>query len=124
VQRLSSAGLLASIQYVPGDEPLGTVKAQSPDSGGSAKTGSHVTLSVSSGPGGNPMETVPDTTGQRIPDAVRTLNHAGLRLILLRRTVADQSQAGTVVDQTPSAGAHAPKNAQVVVYMGAYRGPR
>jgi eukaryotic-like serine/threonine-protein kinase len=121
VQQLASAGLLASVQYVPGDDPLGTVTAQSPAGGASAKTGSHVTLSVSSGPGGNPMETVPDTTGQRIPQAVQTLNRAGLRLILLRRTVSDQSQAGTVVDQTPKAGAHAPKNAQVVVYMGAYR---
>jgi beta-lactam-binding protein with PASTA domain len=124
VQRLSSTGLLVSVQYVPGDQPLGTVTAQSPDGGSSATTGSHVTRSVSSGPGGNPTETVPETTGQRIPQAVQTPNHAGLRLVLLRRTVTDQSQAGYVVDETPGAGQRAPKNAQVLVYMGAYRGTR
>ena len=50
------------------------------------------------------------------------MNQAGLRLVMLRRTVTDRSQAGKVVGQTPSAGAHAPKNSQVLVYMGAYKG--
>jgi beta-lactam-binding protein with PASTA domain len=123
VQKLAGQGLLASIQYVPGKATLGVVTAQSPQSGTTAPAGSHVTLSVSSGPGRNLQETVPDVAGKRVPDALRTLNAAGLRLILLRRTVADQAQAGTIVEQTPQPGAHAPRNAQVLVYMGAYRGP-
>jgi len=122
VQRLAGTGLLASIQYVPGDEPLGTVTAQSPSAGATAKGGAHVTLSLSSGPGDKEQETVSDTTGQTIPQAVQTLNQAGLRLILVKRAVSDKTQAGKIVDQTPSPGAKAPKNAQVLVYMGAYKG--
>ena len=77
MQSLADAGLLVSIQYVPGDEPLGTVRAQSPPGGTTAATSSHVTLSVSSGPGGAEQESIPDTSGQTIPQAVRTLNGAG-----------------------------------------------
>ena len=85
------------------------------------KSDSHVTISVSSGPGAKETETVPDVSGQRVTEAVQTLNRSGLRLILLRRQVSDRSEAGRIVDQTPQSGARAPKNAQVVVYMGAYR---
>jgi serine/threonine-protein kinase len=98
------------------------VTAQSPSADASTRTGSHVTLSVSSGPGEKEQESVPDVVGKRIPDALRSLNDAGLRLILLKRAVADRSQAGAVVEQTPKPGAQAPKNAQVLVYMGAFRG--
>ena len=64
--------------------------------------------------------TVPDVTGRTIPQAVSALQHAGLRLIFLKKPVTDRSLAGTVVEQTPAPGAKAPKNAQVLVYMGAY----
>lgn len=121
VQRLDRAGFVASVAYVPADTPLGTVVAQSPDGGASAPARSQVTVNVSSGPGGNPPETVPDVVGQRIPQAVSTLNGAGLRLIFLRAPVADQARAGAVVAQTPQPGKQAPRNAQVLVYMGAYR---
>jgi beta-lactam-binding protein with PASTA domain len=122
MQQLSGRGLLASIQYVPGDATLGTVVAQSPSAGASTQTGAHVTVNASSGPGQKPQETVPDVVGKSIPDAVRAVNAAGLRLILLRRTVPDRPHAGLVVEQTPQPGAHAPHNAQVLVYMGAYKG--
>jgi PASTA domain len=122
VQQLAEQGLRASVQYVPGTEPLGTVTAQFPAAGATATTGAHVTLSVSSGPGDKPAEDVPDVAGKTVPDALRALNAAGLRLILLKRSVADQTEAGTIVEQTPAAGASAPRNAQVLVYMGAFRG--
>jgi beta-lactam-binding protein with PASTA domain len=122
VQQLSERGLRASIQYVPGDPPLGTVTAQSPAAGANAQNGEHVTVNASAGPGQNAQETVPDVGGKTIPDAVRAMNAAGLRLILLKRTVPDRPHAGLVVEQTPQPGAQAPHNAQVLVYMGAYRG--
>jgi beta-lactam-binding protein with PASTA domain len=121
VQQLDQAGFKASVAYVPGTQPLGTVVAQTPAGGASAKTGSQVTVNVSSGPNQNPEETVPDVVGQRIPQAVSTLNQSGLRLILLRSRVDDPSEAGVIVAQTPLPGKHAPKNAQVLVYMGAYQ---
>ena len=50
------------------------------------------------------------------------MQSAGLHLVMLRRTVTDQSEAGKVVAQTPAAGQQAPKNSRVVVYMGAFTG--
>lgn len=123
VQQLATAGFRISLQYVPSDDPLGTVVAQSPRPGASAPAGSHVTVNAASGPGRKPQETVPSVTGGSLPDAVSTANGAHLRLIYVRRTVTDHAQAGVVVDQSPAPGAHAPRNAQILAYLGAYRGP-
>ena len=121
LQQLDQAGFHASIAYVPGTQPLGTVIAQSPAGSASAKTGSQVTVNVSSGPGGNPEETVPNVVGRRIPQALDALHAAGLRLVLLNARVSDRSEAGVIVAQTPLPGKHAPKNAQILVYLGAFR---
>jgi beta-lactam-binding protein with PASTA domain len=121
VQQLDQAGFVASIAYVPGTQPLGTVVAQAPSGGSTAKTGSQATVNVSSGPNGNPDETVPNVVGQRIAQALPALHAAGLRLILLRARVSDRSQAGVIVAQSPLPGKKAPKNAQVLVYLGAYQ---
>jgi beta-lactam-binding protein with PASTA domain len=123
VQQLATAGFRISLQYVPSTDPLGTVVAQSPRSGASAPTGSHVTVNAAAGPGRKPQETVPTLTGGSLPHAVSTANGAHLRLIYVKRTVTDHAQAGVVVDQSPAAGAHAPQNAQVLAYLGAYKGP-
>jgi beta-lactam-binding protein with PASTA domain len=118
---LARAGFLISIAYVPATDPLGTVIAMSPLAGQTAETGSHVTINAASGPGQKARESVPDAAGMSIPAAVAAMQHAGLRLILLRKTVSDQALAGKVVEQTPAAGSTAPHNAQVLVYMGAFR---
>jgi eukaryotic-like serine/threonine-protein kinase len=122
VQQLDQAGLKASIAYVPSDQPFGTVVAQTPSSGASAPTGSQVTVNVSTGRGQNPMETVPNVVGQRIPQALPALHAVGLRLIVLKTPVKDKSQAGVTALQTPLPGKQAPKNGQVLVYYGAYQG--
>jgi len=121
VQKLNAAGLLATIAYVPSDQPLGTVVAESPQPGTSSSTGSHVTLNLSAGKGTNGTASVPDVTGKTIPQAVSAMKAAGIRMFFVRKSVADQSQGGTVVEQTPAAGTSVPKNAQVLVYMGAFR---
>ena len=123
LERLVQAGLAASLAYVPSDQPLGTVVAQSPSGGQSATRGSHVTLNLSAGPHPAGQASVPNVVGRRIPQAVSTLNGSGLRLVLLRSKVTDRSQAGMVVSQTPEPGKQAPRNAQVLVYMGAYGAP-
>jgi serine/threonine-protein kinase len=120
--RLGSAGLLASIHYVPGDDPLGTVEEQSPKPGQTAKQRSHVTLNLSSGPGTKPQKTVPNVVGQTLDASVATIKAAGLRTIFLKLPVTDRAQGGKVVEQTPAAGQTAPQNAQVLIYLGAFRG--
>jgi beta-lactam-binding protein with PASTA domain len=56
-----------------------------------------------------------------LQEALSTLNGAHLRLIYLKYPVTSQAQAGKVVQQSPLEGAKAPQNAQVVVYLGAYK---
>ena len=64
---------------------------------------------------------MPDTVGQALQQAVATLNDAGLRLIFVKVPVTTQASIGKVVEQTPAAGKQAPKNAQVLVYLGVKR---
>ncbi len=120
-QALAAAGFRVSVAYVPGTAALGTVTAQQPAAGTTAPTGSHVTINVSSGPGQSSSNTVPDVVGKTIPQGVTAFNQAGLRLIFLRLPVTDKAIAGKIIEQSPAAGASAPKNAQILVYMGAYQ---
>jgi beta-lactam-binding protein with PASTA domain len=120
-QRLSRLGLLVSVQYVPGGEPFESVRAQSPQAAATAAAHAHVTLSLSRGPGEPPLKTVPDLTGRTLDAAVAETRAAGLRMLFLRRTVPDRPHAGKIVEQTPPAGGIAPRNGQVLVYLGAFR---
>lgn len=120
-QALMQADLLATVQYVPAEDPLGSVVQQAPAAGGSVKARSHVTVNVSSGPGEKEQESVPDAVGQSLDQAVSTLNAAGLRLIFVKLPVTTRAQVGKVVEQTPAAGKTAPRNAQVLVYLGVLR---
>jgi beta-lactam-binding protein with PASTA domain len=120
-QELIEASLLASVQYVPGDDPLGTVLAQSPSGSTDLPTYAHVTLSVSRGPGDKPDVSVPSLVGRTLDEAVSAANGAGLRIFFLKRPVSTRADAGRVVEQTPKPGASAPRNAQVLVYLGAFR---
>jgi beta-lactam-binding protein with PASTA domain len=119
---LGKAGLLASLVFVPSHDELGTVEAQGKTAGTTVPYHSHVGLNVSTGPGNKPMETVPNVIGKTLQDALSAINGAQLRLIYLKYPVTSKSQAGNVVQQTPDGGAHAPQNAQVIVYLGAYQG--
>jgi beta-lactam-binding protein with PASTA domain len=120
-QALIGANLLATISYVPGTDPLGTVISQAPAAGGTAKARSHVTVNASSGPNAKEQATVPDAVGQELQQAVSTMNGAGLRLIFVKVPVTTRASVGKVVEQTPLAGKTAPKNAQVLVYLGVLR---
>jgi serine/threonine-protein kinase len=119
VTDLAAKGFLVTLAYVPSDDPLGTVEAQSPQAGATASSGSHVTVNVSSGPGNKPQKTVPDLSGKSVDDALAAVKAAGLRLIVVKRPVTDRSLVGKVVEQTPAAGKTIPRNGQVLVYWGA-----
>jgi hypothetical protein len=121
LQAVRNAGFSATVHYVPSAEPRGTVVAQSPTGGSTAPTSAQVTINVSSGQHTEGVN-VPSTLGMTIPQAVSAVQSAGLHLVMLRRAVTDQSEAGKVVAQTPAAGQEAPKNSRVVVYMGAFSG--
>jgi beta-lactam-binding protein with PASTA domain len=119
---LSDAGILASIAFVPGEDPLGTVLQQAKSAGTSVPYHSHVQINVSRGPGDKPDVQVPSVIGQTLDQAVPTLNGAKLRLIYVKFPVSDRSKAGKIVQQSPLGGGKAPQNAQVLVFVGAFRG--
>ena len=122
VQSLNRAGIIASLAFVPGSEPLGTVKGQAKQAGTTVKYHSHMQVNISSGPGDKPKEQVPNVIGQPLQQALAAINGANLRLLYLKLPVASKSQSGKIVQQSPLAGAQAPRNAQIVVYLGSFSG--
>lgn len=121
VQALNQAGILASLFFVPSHDPLGTVEKQAKASGTTVPYRSHMQINVSTGPGDKPKEQVPSVIGKTLPDALSAVNGANLRLIYVKYAVSSKAQAGKIVQQSPLAGGQAPQNAQVLVYLGAYR---
>lgn len=122
VQSLNRAGIIASLAFIPGSDPLGTVKGQAKQAGTTVEYHSHMQINISSGPGDKPKEQVPNVIGQPLQQALAAINGTNLRLLYLKFPVTSKSQAGKVVQQSPLGGAQAPKNAQVVVYLGAFSG--
>jgi beta-lactam-binding protein with PASTA domain len=80
-----------------------------------------VQVNLSRGPNENALVSVPNVVGKTLQEAVSALNAAHLRLIYIKFPVTSQAQAGKVVQQSPLSGAQAPQNAQIVVYLGAYK---
>jgi beta-lactam-binding protein with PASTA domain len=122
VQSLWSAGILASLVFVPGTDTLGTVVQQAKPSGTTMPFHSHVQLNVSRGPHDNPLQAVPSVIGKTLTDAVSSMQAAHLRLIYLRYPITSRTQAGRIVQQSPLGGGKAPQNAQVLVYLGVLKG--
>jgi beta-lactam-binding protein with PASTA domain len=121
VQALNQAGILASLAFVPSQDPLGTVETQAKPAGATVPYHAHVQVNISKGPNATTDEQVPDVIGKTLTDAVTTINGAHLRLIYVKFPVTSKTQAGKIVQQSPLSGGHAPQNAQVLVYLGAYR---
>ena len=118
---LGEAGILASLVFVPSSEPLGNVVQQAKPAGATVPFHSHVQINLSRGSNDNPAATVPNVIGQTLEQAVSTVNGAHLRLIFLKLPVTSRTQAGKIVQQSPLGGGQAPQNAQVVVYLGAFK---
>jgi beta-lactam-binding protein with PASTA domain len=118
---LANAGILASVVFVPGTDVLGTVEQQAKPAGTTVPFHSHMQINISRGPNNNPNATVPNVIGQTLQQAVATLNGAHLRLLYVKYPVTSRAQAGKVVQQTPLNGNQAPQNAQVIVYLGAFK---
>jgi beta-lactam-binding protein with PASTA domain len=116
VTTMNRAGILASLFFVPSDDALGTVEQQAKPAGTTLPYHSHVQINISAGPGGKPSMQVPNLVGRTLQDAVSALNGAGLRLIYVKFPVTS-GRVGVVVQQSPLAGGHAPKNAQVLVFL-------
>ena len=116
VTAMNRVGILASLFFVPADDPLGTVEQQAKAAGTTLPYHSHVQINVSTGPGQKPQMQVPNVVGRSLHDALSALNSAQLRLIYVKFPVTS-GKVGVVVQQSPLAGGRAPKNAQVLVFL-------
>jgi serine/threonine-protein kinase len=121
VDTLGQAGLLPSIVFVPSQDPLGTVEAQSQSAGTSLPASSRVQINLSQGPNQAVHETIPNLVGKTLTDAVGALNASHLRLIYIKRPVQTRTDVGKVIQQTPLSGGQAPQNAQILVFLGVFK---
>jgi len=119
VDALTKAGILPSLVFVPSSDPLGTVEQQAKPAGTTVPYDAHVQINLSEGPSPASMERVPNVIGKTLDQALSTVNGAHLRLIFVKLEVPRQS-AGKIAQQSPLAGATAPENGQVLVFLGVY----
>jgi beta-lactam-binding protein with PASTA domain len=126
------AGLVIEIRRVPNAQPVGTVIAQAKKPGTRLKRGTHLLVTVSAGrpapastapsqSGSQPIA-VPDVTGEDETTATQDLENAGLVARVLDRDMADSSQDGIVVEQSPAANQSKQRGSTVTIYVGRYTG--
>lgn len=108
---ISSAGLTPSVQYEYSDTvEAGKVISQNP-SGGSAKTGSTVTIVVSQG---QKSVTVPKVTGDSEADATKALEAEGLK-VSVDKAYSDTVAEGKVISQSVASGKIVPAGTTVTI---------
>lgn len=131
--RLTQAGFRTQVTRVQASEPAGTVVEQAPQGGATAARGRIVRINVSRGQTSTSTTvvtttttsaarpTVPDTVGQDEATATSTLQGAGFRVRVVEQTVADASQDGLVIRQSPGGGTTASSGSTVTITVGHLR---
>ncbi|HWN22486.1 MAG TPA: PASTA domain-containing protein, partial [Gaiellaceae bacterium] len=102
VRSLQQAGLKASVQLVPSQEPEALVVAQAREPGASLERGDTVQINVSTGPDPAPVTAVPDVVGLGEEAARDELRAAGFRVQVVKVDAPTPAEEGRVVDQQPS----------------------
>jgi beta-lactam-binding protein with PASTA domain len=115
VAAIRDAGFEPRTRLVTSSQPAGTVLEQKPPEGTDAEKGSTVELQVAKAratPTAQRIE-VPDVVGLSVSTARRELRSAGLSVTVVE--VASEGAAGTVVSQSPRAGAGLRKGGTVTL---------
>jgi serine/threonine-protein kinase len=107
---LEDAGLQVTTQPAESQEPKDRVIAQDPEGGVEVDRGSRITLTVSEGP---QRVQVPAVIGDDVDSATATLEGAGFR-VRTREEESDEPE-GTVIGQSPDAGARALEGSTVTL---------
>lgn len=101
------------------DVKAGVVISTDPTAGTNVERGSEVVMMVSSGA---EKVAVPNVVGQDVADARTVLSAAGFAVSTVKKTTSDQPE-GTVLSQSPTAGAEAVKGSEVVLTVAAEQKP-
>jgi beta-lactam-binding protein with PASTA domain len=115
---LSGKGLEVVVQEESSDKPKDEVISQSPPADSSLQKGDRVTIVVSKG---KEKVTVPGVVGMSAAEASSALRAAGLGVVKHTRTVTDQTQDGTVIDQSPGEGVDVDKGRKVVIVVAKFK---
>ncbi len=107
INELQQVNLQARVEEVDSDRPKGEVIGQDPAYDTGVEPGAVVTLQVSKGP---PTIPVPDVSGQRCRDAIRTLTGAGFEV------ETPLGNRGRVFTQSPTGGTGIPPGSAVTVW--------
>jgi serine/threonine-protein kinase len=112
---LTDAGLVVDrvVRQANDAVPQGRVIRTSPAAGTSVNRGSNVTLVVSSGP---KQIAVPDVVGLTKQEAQQTLGNQGFQFTSTEQG-SDTANPGTVLSQTPAAGANAAPGSTVAIVV-------
>jgi serine/threonine-protein kinase len=103
-RELQEAGLRVEIERVASSRPAGTVLRQSPEAGTRVGDGAAVSLQVAKPRPAAPARIdVPHVAGLDVADARARLRDLGLRSTVTR--IESERPAGTVIEQSPTAGA-------------------
>ena len=120
VRALQQAGLEASVQLVPSEEPQSRVVAQAREPGASVERGNAVQINVSTGPDPAPNSAIPDVVGRGEQEARDQLRAAGFRVQVVKVDAPAPAQRGRVIDQQPSG--EAPGGWEITLLVGRLAG--
>jgi serine/threonine-protein kinase len=109
VERLKRRGLVARVVTKPSDAPAGKVFAEEPGAGTQVARGSSVTLSMSAAN----VIAAPNVVGETAAAATAELRAQGLAV--RTSSAASSKPRGTVLSQSPAAGAKVAKGSTVVI---------
>ena len=118
---LRQAGFAVRRTEVDAGGTQGDVVGTDPAAGTQVTAGSTVTLQVTTGDGGDTE--MPDVTGDRVFDAQRKLQQAGItNLSVQQQATSDADADGRVLDQSPSPGTKVAPGDRVVLVVGRLSG--
>jgi serine/threonine-protein kinase len=118
--QLRDAGLIPDIELRDADELAGEVISQDPAAGETVRTGTTITVNVSTGEG---SAFTPNVVGQSEDEARADLEDAGLRARVVRRSTTDPNEDDQVLDQSPTAGTQLRRGEFVTIYVGRFQQP-
>ena len=113
-RKLTDAGFEVQERRVTSDDVrVDRVVSQTPSGNSTAERGQTVTINVSSGP---EKASVPEVVGKSEDDARAALERAGFRVTVTKRE-DDERDPGTVLEQSPAAGASAARGATITIVV-------
>jgi eukaryotic-like serine/threonine-protein kinase len=116
IAELEAAGLEASSEFGPSEEPEGTVFDQNPDEGTEVDPGTTVTIAISEGPPEEEL-TMPDVLGMDAADAQAQLEDEGFAVSLVEETQPCAQPSGAVCRTDPPPGSPVSEGDTVTIFF-------